>query len=145
MTTTIKPHLDVPATAYLYWENRMGVRDIISDFHIPYDSPIKVLAIYEEIVAYSKENNVSPRRTNWELIDNLLFANGSCIAIIPGVNPTGFSLPPQGGFLTLTRFLPAMDRSPYSLLHDALRAVFGLPAGLLPALPVRLPVGLLIP
>ena len=72
----------VPADKYLFWEVRMGVRDIIADLHIPVSSLVDVVAIEKAIIAHAKETGTHPRRHTYELINFGLYIDGTLAAIV---------------------------------------------------------------
>lgn len=54
----------------------------IKKMHIPYDSDISTVALYNAIFNHCKANGANPEKFHFELIDNFLFADGTLIDII---------------------------------------------------------------
>ena len=86
MTTTVDNRpakslhmIKAPATQYAVWERRLHVNDIFAELALPWNSEASTVEIYHEIVNYCKANNVIPRGVAWDVIDNVLFANGKAL------------------------------------------------------------------
>ena len=84
MATTIhyrKPvdeYIDVPYEKgrYRFWEKRMHLDDIFEELALPWNTDADVVEIGHAIINYCKTYRTMPTNVSWDVIDNVLYADG---------------------------------------------------------------------
>lgn len=70
--------LSAPADKYAVWQKRLRIDDIFMELAIE-DFETNVMEVYNLMVAHCKSTYTLPQNVSWQIVDNVLLADGKSL------------------------------------------------------------------